>query len=98
MLRCAIAGIADSWTRLRALPFQSHRILPKDMNETPPRDFANVLRFARGSCAELRTQLYIADEISLIEPTTAKRLQVEALELSKMIQSLINRCKHRFQA
>ncbi len=57
------------------------------------RDLANFLRFARGSCAELRTQLYIGQDIGLIEEEIATHLQKEALELSKMLQGLINRYK-----
>jgi len=57
------------------------------------KDFMNYLRIARGSCAELRTQLYIGEEINLIDGTTAVKLQQEALEISKMLQGLINRYK-----
>lgn len=57
------------------------------------KEFMNFLRFARGSCAELRTQLYISEDISLIDSETAKTLQREALEISKMLQGLINRYK-----
>ncbi|MCB1748812.1 MAG: four helix bundle protein [Gammaproteobacteria bacterium] len=57
--------------------------------------FAQYLRSARGSCAELRTQLYIAADIGLVENDTAHRLVAELLELSKTLQTLINRCERR---
>jgi four helix bundle protein len=91
---CRDRGFMDQITRA-AISIPSNTAEGYERNS--PRDFANFLRIARGSCAELRTQLNIGDEIGLIDPTTAKDLQGEALELSKMIQGLINRCKRRLR-
>ncbi|MEQ8660726.1 MAG: four helix bundle protein, partial [Gammaproteobacteria bacterium] len=57
--------------------------------------FAENLRAARGSCAEMRTQLYIAADVGLLEAGTAHRLIAEALQVSKMLQTLIARCEHQ---
>ena len=55
------------------------------------REFCRFLRIAKGSCGELRTQLYIAIDVGLMgEQTASKHLQ-EAVELSRMIQGMIKR-------
>jgi four helix bundle protein len=56
--------------------------------------YAQYLQFAKGSCAEARTQLYIAAEIGLIDICNSSRLMQESLEISKMLQALINRCEN----
>ena len=91
---CKDRGFMDQITRA-AVSIPSN--IAEGYERNSPRDFANFLRIARGSCAELRTQLYIGEEIGLIDPGVAKNLQGEALELSKMPQGLINRCKSRIQ-
>ncbi len=56
--------------------------------------FAQHLRGAHGACAEIRTQLYIAADIGLLETATAHRLIAEALHIAKQLQVLIDRCEH----
>ena len=53
-------------------------------------DFKRFLRIAKGSAAELRTQLYIASEIGLVS-STEKRLELimELKAVSSMLQGLI---------
>jgi len=55
---------------------------------------AQHLREARGACAEMRTQLYIAADLGLLETGTAHRLIAEALHVTKQLQALIERCEH----
>ena len=87
---CKDYGFKDQITRA-AVSVPSN--IAEGYERNSKRDFANFLRFARGSCAELRTQLYIGQDIGLIEEEIATHLQKEALELSKMLQGLINRYK-----
>ena len=58
------------------------------------KDFARFLRYAKGSCAELRTQLFIAQrvrkELNKPDLLNASHLIQETRELASMIQSLIN--------
>ena len=52
------------------------------------KDFAHFLNIAKGSCGELRTQLYIARKLELIEKSDFERLVAESKELSAMLEGL----------
>lgn len=58
-----------------------------------PEQFCAYLKIARGSCAELRTQLYIAGVVGLIGGEHSDRLVRETLEVSQLLDGLIN-CFH----
>ena len=47
------------------------------------------LSYAKGSCGELRSQIYIGIEIGYIDKETGKRWLQEANEISSMISGLI---------
>jgi len=46
-----------------------------------------------GSCAELRTQLYIGIEAGILDDKIAGCFIAEGVELSRMLQGLINRLR-----
>ncbi len=48
------------------------------------------LENAKGSCAELRTHLYIAGELGIIDNGQSIDLIAESLKISSMLQGLIN--------
>ncbi len=52
-------------------------------------EFRRFLRIAKGSCGELRTQLYIAQAIDYISKPDMDPIVQETREISAMIQSLI---------
>ena len=57
-------------------------------------DFAKFLRYSKGSAAELRTQLAIAANLSIIEANQARELVAECKELSAMLEGLIRSLRH----
>jgi len=57
-------------------------------SERGGKDFIRFLRIAKGSCAELRTQLYIARKIELIESQDFNELIENTKKISKMLHGL----------
>lgn len=53
-----------------------------------PKEFARFLHIAKGSSAELRTQLIIGEQLKIIDSPIAERLITECTELSAMLQGL----------
>jgi four helix bundle protein len=56
------------------------------------REFARFLRIAKGSAAELRTQLHIAYELGYLSKSDHQRLVDEAIQISRMLHGLIGAC------
>jgi four helix bundle protein len=52
------------------------------------KDFAHFLNIAKGSCGELRTQLYIARKLGFLAKVPFEALINESKELSKMLEGL----------
>lgn len=71
--------------------------VPSNIAEGYERDssneYARFLKIAKGSCGELRTQLYIGKEAKLLDASFADVHIKEAREISKMLHSLIRRIK-----
>ena len=55
------------------------------------KEFVNFLSYARGSCGELRTQIYIGIEIGYIDKDLGKRWIAESREISAMLTGLIKK-------
>ena len=53
------------------------------------RDCVNFLSYAKGSCGELRTQIYIGMEIGYIDRETGRSWIQETIEISAMLAGLI---------
>ncbi|QTN31674.1 four helix bundle protein [Akkermansiaceae bacterium] len=77
--------------------------IPSNIAEGSERDntkeFINFLRYSKGSCGELRTQLYVAEKVRArlgAPPMEGSRTMIqETHELSRMIKGLINALKRR---
>jgi four helix bundle protein len=54
------------------------------------KDFANFLVIARGSLAELHTQIIISHEMRLIDDITNKKLTERIADIGKMLNGLRN--------
>lgn len=52
------------------------------------KDFGRFLRIAQGSAAELRTQVYIARKVGILNATDFDQLLPELKEISKMLTGL----------
>jgi len=59
------------------------------------RDFVRFLRLARGSLAEIETQVLIAQQRSYLTTATTAHLSQQLDELSRILSGLINSLKER---
>ncbi len=59
------------------------------------RELITFLNYARGSCGELRTQIYIGMEIGYIDAEVGRKWVQEAKNISAMISALI-KTRQRF--
>lgn len=51
-------------------------------------EFQRFLAIAKGSCAELRTQLYVALDVGYLDTTSFNALMTQAVEVGKIIGGL----------
>jgi four helix bundle protein len=79
--------------------------IPSNIAEGCERDstaeFMHFLRYSKGSCGELRTQLYVSERVrkrlGQVPLENSLSMIEETKSLSKMIQALINSLKRRLQ-
>jgi len=90
--RCGSSPVAKDWGLWDQIK-RSAVSIPSNIAEGYERDsnpeFRRFLLIAKGSCAELRTQLDIANELNLISRDDAEHLLKECIEISSMLQGLI---------
>ena len=83
--RAKLSALAEA-----ATPPTLSRSFSDDTCRAPPgAEYINFLHIAKGSVAELRTQLYIASKLEMIPREKAKDLVQEAKEISAMLQAMI---------
>jgi len=82
---CRDYGLRDQMTRAVVS-------IPSNVAEGAERDsvqeYIRFIHIAKGSAAELRTQLYIAEKVGLINHATQAELTGECKEISAMLQGL----------
>jgi four helix bundle protein len=79
-------GMRDQMTR-SALSIPSN--IAEGAERNSPLEFIRFLHIAKGSAAELRTQLYIAAEIGIIDKSQKNYLKDELVSISSMLHSLV---------
>jgi len=85
---CGDRGFRDQITRA-ALSVPANIAEGYERGSRP--EYLRYLRIAKGSCGELRTQLYIGHEAGLLDPVVARGLIEESKIVIKMLQSLVSR-------
>ena len=63
--------------------------IAEGMERNTVKDQSHFLHIAKGSCAEVRTQLVIAQRIGMLSPEQADQMKPEAEALSRMLHGLI---------
>ena len=82
---CTDYGLRDQMTRA-AVSIASN--VAEGVERNTSKEFQRYLNIAKGSAAELRTQVYIASEIGIFTPDQKQELVVELKEISAMLQGL----------
>lgn len=83
---CKDYGLKDQMTRA-AVSVSSN--IAEGAERDSKQEFIRFLHIAKGSAAELRTQVYIACQIGLINNVIQKELVEELKKISSMLQALI---------
>ena len=84
---CKDYGLKDQMTRA-AVSIASN--IAEGAERNSHADLIRFLCIAKGSAAELRTQVYIAGKLDVIKPQQAKDLIAELKIISGMLYNLIN--------
>lgn len=84
--QCRDYGLKDQMTRA-AVSIASN--IAEGAERRSKKDFVNFLSIAKGSAAELRTQLYIASRAKILDTASCASLTLELKEISAMLQGLI---------
>lgn len=89
---CRDYGLKDQMLR-SSVSIPSNISEGSERNSVP--DFRRFLNIAKGSAAELRTQVYISQEVKVLSNSDAQELIQELKSISKMLQALHNSLKAR---
>ena len=89
---CNDTGFRDLVTRA-SLAVASN--IAEGYDRSSRRRCRQFLRDAKGSCTELRTQLYIAAELGVINNERSIDLIAESLKISTMLQDLIHKYRKK---
>jgi four helix bundle protein len=87
---CRDYGLRDQMTRA-AVSIASN--IAEGAERNSPAEYTRFLHIAKGSAAELRTQLYIAQRIGILDHATQTELTEELKAISAMLHALIKSLK-----
>ncbi len=88
---CNDYGLRDQVTRA-AVSIPSN--IAEGFERNSNKQFAHYLQIAKGSCGELRSQLYICSEIGVLDTKVAREYRQKSIEISKMLSRLIKHCRY----
>jgi four helix bundle protein len=91
---CRDYGFRDQITR-SGLSVPSN--IAEGSERSSKKDFIRFLQYAKGSCGELRTQIYIGIDIGYINPPQGKSWINETREISAMLFSFTNSIKNQLK-
>ena len=94
MKNCKDFGLIDQMRRA-AVSIPSN--ISEGFERQTNKEFIQFLYIAKGSCGELRTQLYLARELRYIEKDSFDRFLAEIIHLSSMLSNFIKTRKMNFQ-
>jgi four helix bundle protein len=84
--KCSDYGLKDQMTR-SSVSIASN--IAEGAERNSKAEYVRFLHIAKGSAAELRTQVYIAQQIGIYKNTQTTKLINELKEISSMLQGLI---------
>ena len=87
---CRDYGLKDQMTRA-AISIASN--IAEGAERDSKAEYIRFLHIAKGSAAELRTQVYIAQRIGTLQSDTTQEFITELKELSSMLQGLVKHIK-----
>lgn len=89
---CRDYGLKDQMTRA-AVSISSN--IAEGAERDSKKEYIRFIHIAKGSAAELRTQLYISAEIGLLKKETVTELVAELKHISAMLQKAANTIQQR---
>ena len=78
-------GLKD---QIRRAAVSSMSNLAEGFERGRPAEFHQFLSIAKGSCAELRTQLYVALDVGHLSPSVFEDLMIKATEVGQILGGL----------
>ena len=90
---CSDYGLRDQMQRA-AVSIPSN--IAEGYERNTNKDFIHFLYIAKGSCSELRTQIYLAKEIGVFDKANGNELLESTRKISAMLHNYIKVRKERF--